>query len=110
MQQTVDVIAKDKEDLLAETILVSGLSYSFYSVADAAMVVDLVAEPKALIGFAGARVIKQTTGAELPEGFQRAEFLLEHGFVDVIVPRTELKEKLASLLQIHEQSGRECGA
>lgn len=57
-----------------------------------------IAEPGALIGFAGERVIKQTIGQDLPEGFQRSEFLLEHGFLDAIFPRTELKEKLALLL------------
>jgi acetyl-CoA carboxylase carboxyl transferase subunit beta len=58
----------------------------------------IVAEPKALIGFAGPRVIKQTIGRDLPKGFQRSEFLLENGFVDVIVPRKELKEKLSTLI------------
>ncbi|MEZ4687430.1 MAG: acetyl-CoA carboxylase, carboxyltransferase subunit beta [Bacteroidia bacterium] len=62
-----------------------------------AMLGDLnISEPKALIGFAGPRVIKETIGRDLPEGFQSAEFLLEHGFLDYIVPRTELKEKVAS--------------
>jgi len=59
-----------------------------------------IAEPGALIGFAGPRVIEQTIGQELPEGFQRTEFLLEHGFVDMIVPRSELKAKVASLLEL----------
>jgi acetyl-CoA carboxylase carboxyl transferase subunit beta len=59
-----------------------------------------IAEPGALIGFAGPRVIEQTIGQELPEGFQRAEFLMEHGFVDMIVPRSELKAKVASLLEL----------
>lgn len=59
----------------------------------------IIAEPKALIGFAGPRVIKQTIGRDLPKGFQRSEFLLENGFVDVIVPRKELKEKLTTLLK-----------
>lgn len=59
----------------------------------------IIAEPKALIGFAGPRVIKQTIGRDLPKGFQRSEFLKENGFVDVIVPRKELKEKLTTLLQ-----------
>ncbi|MEE9430987.1 MAG: acetyl-CoA carboxylase, carboxyltransferase subunit beta [Melioribacteraceae bacterium] len=58
----------------------------------------IIAEPKALIGFAGPRIIKQTIGRDLPKGFQRSEFLLENGFVDVIVPRKELKEKLSSLI------------
>ena len=61
----------------------------------------IIAEPNALIGFAGARVIKQTTGSELPNGFQRAEFLLEHGFVDIIIKRDELKQKLTDLLLMH---------
>jgi acetyl-CoA carboxylase carboxyl transferase subunit beta len=57
----------------------------------------IIAEPKALIGFAGPRVIKQTIGKDLPEGFQRSEFLLENGFVDFIVNRKQLKEKVAQL-------------
>ena len=64
-----------------------------------AMLGDIIlAEPGALIGFAGARVIKQTIGQELPDGFQRAEFLLEKGFVDQIVHRRELKSSLADII------------
>jgi acetyl-CoA carboxylase carboxyl transferase subunit beta len=58
----------------------------------------IIAEPKALIGFAGPRVIKQTIGKDLPEGFQKSEFQLENGFVDFIVNRKQLKEKLSKLL------------
>lgn len=65
-----------------------------------AMLGDVIlAEPGALIGFAGPRVIQQTIRQELPEGFQTAEFLLQHGFVDAVVPRRELKSKLAQLLR-----------
>jgi len=60
----------------------------------------IVAEPKALIGFAGPRVIKQTIGKDLPKGFQRSEFLLEKGFVDTIVPRKELKDRLFKLIDL----------
>jgi acetyl-CoA carboxylase carboxyl transferase subunit beta len=64
-----------------------------------AMLGDLIiAEPGALIGFAGQRVIANTIKAELPEGFQRAEFLLEHGFIDMIVPRKDLRSELAKLI------------
>ncbi|MCT0226993.1 acetyl-CoA carboxylase, carboxyltransferase subunit beta [Synechococcus sp. CS-1331] len=67
-----------------------------------AMLGDLIlAEPKALIGFAGRRVIEQTLREKLPEGFQTAEYLREHGFVDAIVDRTRLKGTLASLLKLH---------
>lgn len=59
----------------------------------------IIAEPKALIGFAGPRVIKQTIGRDLPKGFQKSEFLLDNGFVDVIVPRKELKDKIDQLLK-----------
>jgi acetyl-CoA carboxylase carboxyl transferase subunit beta len=59
-----------------------------------------IAEPEALIGFAGPRVIKETIGKDLPKGFQSSEFLLEHGFVDLIVPRTELRSKLSELLHM----------
>ena len=68
-----------------------------------AMLGDIIlAEPKALIGFAGPRVIEQTIGQKLPEGFQRAEFQLEHGFVDAIVERGFLKETLENILNIHK--------
>lgn len=59
----------------------------------------IVAEPKALIGFAGPRVIEQTIKQKLPQGFQRSEFLLEHGMIDRIVPRAEMREELARLLR-----------
>ncbi|RMG66984.1 MAG: acetyl-CoA carboxylase carboxyltransferase subunit beta, partial [Calditrichaeota bacterium] len=59
-----------------------------------------IAEPGALIGFAGQRVIKQTIGQDLPEGFQRAEFLMEHGFVDLIVPRQEMRCTLSRLIDL----------
>ncbi|MEL7832443.1 acetyl-CoA carboxylase, carboxyltransferase subunit beta [Fodinibius sp. Rm-B-1B1-1] len=59
-----------------------------------------IAEPEALIGFAGPRVIRQTIGRDLPEGFQRSEYLLEHGFLDFITPRPQLKEKLSNLIKI----------
>lgn len=60
----------------------------------------LMAEPEALIGFAGPRVIKETIKKDLPKGFQRSEFLLEHGFLDFIISRKELKEKIAVLIEI----------
>ena len=59
-----------------------------------------LAEPGALIGFAGQRVIKQTIGEDLPEGFQRAEFLFEKGFLDLVVPRDELKDRVTEILDI----------
>jgi acetyl-CoA carboxylase carboxyl transferase subunit beta len=66
-----------------------------------AMLGDLnIAEPKALIGFAGPRVIEQTIRQQLPEGFQRSEYLLDHGMVDMIVPRQEMKKKLSQALRI----------
>ncbi len=72
-----------------------GISASF------GMLGDLnIAEPGALIGFAGPRVIKETIKKDLPEGFQRSEFLLEHGFLDFIVPRKDLKEKLSKVLYL----------
>nr|WP_296049565.1 acetyl-CoA carboxylase carboxyltransferase subunit alpha [uncultured Blautia sp.] len=68
-----------------------------------AMLGDIIlAEPKALIGFAGPRVIEQTIGQKLPKGFQRAEFLLEHGFIDKIVERDEQRIVLADILKLHE--------
>ncbi len=69
-----------------------------------AMLGDLnIAEPRALIGFAGPRVIEQTIRQQLPDGFQRSEYLLEHGMVDMIVPRQELKARLSQILRIFQQ-------
>ena len=65
----------------------------------------ILAEPQALIGFAGRRVIEQTIKQELPEDFQKAEFLLEHGFVDQIVPRTQLRQRILDLINIHTMKG-----
>ena len=72
-----------------------GVSASFAMLGDI-----IIAEPGALIGFAGQRVIKQTVGVDLPEGFQRAEFLLEHGLVDMIVDRADMQQTLADLLKL----------
>lgn len=72
-----------------------------------AMLGDLIlAEPKALIGFAGRRVIEQTLREKLPDNFQTAEYLQDHGFVDTIVPRTELRATLATLLRLHRSAER----
>ena len=73
-----------------------GVSASFAMLGDITL-----AEPGALIGFAGPRVIEQTIGQKLPEGFQRAEFLQNHGFVDAVVPRRELRSTLERLLALH---------
>ena len=72
-----------------------GVAASFAMLGDV-----IVAEPKALIGFAGPRVIEQTIRQKLPEGFQRSEFLLEHGMVDLIVERKQLKARLAELVTL----------
>jgi acetyl-CoA carboxylase carboxyl transferase subunit beta len=71
----------------------AGIMASFASLGDL-----IVAEPKALIGFTGPRVIEQTIRQKLPQGFQRSEFLLEHGLIDMIVPRKIMKETLSKLL------------
>jgi acetyl-CoA carboxylase carboxyl transferase subunit beta len=72
-----------------------------------AMLGDIhVAEPGALVGFAGPRVIKQTIGQDLPDGFQRSEFLLEHGFIDVIIHRHELKNRIASILKFFKHTNQ----
>jgi acetyl-CoA carboxylase carboxyl transferase subunit beta len=72
-----------------------------------AMLGDIhIAEPGALIGFAGPRVIKQTIGQDLPPGFQRSEFLLEHGFIDVIVHRNELKNHISGILKFFQHKNQ----
>lgn len=68
----------------------------------------IISEPKALIGFAGPRVIEQTIRQKLPEGFQRAEFLLEHGFIDKIVDRDKLKTTLGLILKLHGEESNDC--
>ena len=78
-----------------------GVTASFASLGDI-----ILAEPNALIGFAGPRVIEQTMGEGLPEGFQRSEYLLDHGFVDAIVHRKDMRERLAQLLQLHKKGGK----
>jgi acetyl-CoA carboxylase carboxyl transferase subunit beta len=67
----------------------------------------IIAEPKAMIGFAGPRVIKETIRAELPAGFQRAEYLLEHGMVDLIIERKDLRHTLASVLKMLASDGQQ---
>lgn len=74
-----------------------GVTASFASLGDI-----ILAEPGAMIGFAGPRVIEQTIGQSLPEGFQTAEFLLEHGFIDKIVERKDLKDTLSKLVKLHK--------
>ena len=78
-----------------------GVTASFASLGDI-----MLAEPGALIGFAGPRVIEQTIGETLPEGFQRAEFQMEHGFVDAVVPRKDLRDTLIRLLKLHGKGER----
>ena len=101
MAKVSAAVAKHNEaGLLYITVLTDpttgGVTASF------AMLGDIIlAEPGALIGFAGPRVIEQTIGQKLPDGFQRAEFLLEHGFVDQIVPRDQLRHTLGTLLKLH---------
>jgi len=78
-----------------------GVTASFASLGDI-----MLSEPGALIGFAGPRVIEQTIKEQLPEGFQRAEYLLDHGFLDQIVPRSQWRAVLSRLLALHEKGGR----
>ena len=79
-----------------------GVTASFAMLGDV-----ILAEPKALIGFAGPRVIRQTTGEKLPDGFQRAEFLLEKGMIDAIIERKNMREELGKLLRLHNQKAAE---
>jgi acetyl-CoA carboxylase carboxyl transferase subunit beta len=72
----------------------AGVMASYASLGDV-----IIAEPKALLGFAGPRVIQQTIGQELPEGFQSSEFFLEHGFLDMVVPRKDLRKNISLLLE-----------
>ena len=99
MAKTSAVIARLREEGIP---FVSALTDPVYGGVSAslAMLGDIiVAEPKALIGFAGPRVIEQTVREKLPEGFQRSEFLLEHGAIDMIISREELRPRVASVLR-----------
>ena len=102
MAKTSAAVAKlDDAGLLNITVFTDpttgGVTASFASLGDI-----ILAEPNALIGFAGPRVIEQTINQKLPEGFQRSEFLLEHGFIDKIVERKDMKKTLAQILELHK--------
>lgn len=102
MAKTTEALSKlDKEGILYISVITDptygGVTASF------AMLGDIIlAEPGAMIGFAGQRVIEQTIGESLPEGFQTSEFLLEHGFIDKIVERKELKNTLSNLIILNK--------
>lgn len=105
MAKTSSALAKlDKAGLLYISVLTDpttgGVTASFASLGDI-----ILAEPNALIGFAGPRVIEQTIKQKLPEGFQRSEFLLEHGFIDKIVERKYMKSTIANLIRLHQRKG-----
>lgn len=98
MAKTSAVLARLREEGVPFISVLTDPVYGGVS-ASLAMLGDvIVAEPRALIGFAGPRVIEQTVREKLPEGFQRSEFLLEHGAIDMIIPRSELRPRLARLL------------
>lgn len=102
MAKTTAALTKlDEAGLLYISVLTDptygGVTASFASLGDI-----VLAEPHAMIGFAGQRVIKQTIGEELPDGFQTAEFLLEHGFIDKIVERKDLKDTIYKLIMFHK--------
>ena len=106
MAKTSPAIAKlNEKGLLYISVLTDpttgGVTASFASLGDI-----ILAEPKALIGFAGPRVIEQTIKQKLPEGFQRSEFLLEHGFIDKIVERKDMKLTLSKLVRLHTKGGK----
>lgn len=105
MAKTSAALAKlDEAGVLYISVLTDpttgGVTASFASLGDI-----IIAEPGALIGFTGPRVIEQTIKQKLPEGFQRAEFVRQHGFVDMIVHRPVLKETLANILALHREEG-----
>lgn len=103
MAKTTSAVAKmNKDGILYISVLTDptygGVTASFASIADI-----VLAEPGAMIGFAGQRVIQQTIGQSLPEGFQTAEFLLDHGFIDKIVERQNMKKTIFDLIQFHKR-------
>ena len=99
MAKTSAVLARLREEGIPFISVLTDPVYGGVS-ASLAMLGDvIVAEPKALIGFAGPRVIEQTVREKLPEGFQRSEFLLDHGAIDMIISRSELRSRVASVLR-----------
>ncbi len=106
MAKTSAALARhDEKGLLFISILThpttGGVTASF------AMLGDIIlAEPNALIGFAGPRVIEQTIRQKLPEGFQKSEFLLDHGMIDKIVSRSELRTTIGKLLKYHQKEAK----
>lgn len=109
MAKTCGALSKlSEQKILYITVMTDpttgGVPASFASMGDI-----ILAEPGALIGFTGPRVIEQTIRQKLPEGFQTAEFLLAHGFVDMVVPRPQMKSTLASILDLHSYGGAQHG-
>lgn len=107
MAKTVEALTKlDEAGLLYISVLTDptygGVTASFASLGDI-----ILAEPRSMIGFAGQRVIEQTIGEKLPEGFQTSEFLLEHGFIDKIVERKDLKNMLYQLILYHKGENKQ---
>ena len=103
MAKTTSALSKlNEKGILYISVLTDpttgGVTASFASLGDI-----ILAEPDALIGFAGPRVIEQTIGEKLPEGFQKSEFLLEHGFIDKIVERKDMKSTLAQIIRLHKK-------
>ena len=106
MAKTSGAVAKHSEvGLLYITVMTDpttgGVTASFASLGDI-----IIAEPKVLIGFAGRRVIEGTIKQKLPDDFQSAEFMLESGFVDMIVERKKIRRTIAHLLKLHKQGGK----
>ncbi|MDU6358586.1 MAG: acetyl-CoA carboxylase, carboxyltransferase subunit beta [Clostridiales bacterium] len=107
MAKTSAALARhDEKGLLYISVLTNpttgGVTASFAMLGDI-----IIAEPNALIGFAGPRVIEQTIRQKLPQGFQRSEFLLEHGMIDCIVERKDMRDSLYKLLKFHAKEGRD---
>jgi acetyl-CoA carboxylase carboxyl transferase subunit beta len=107
MAKTCGALARlDEAGILYISVLTDpttgGVTASFAAMGDI-----VLAEPGALIGFTGARVMEQTIRQKLPEGFQSAEFLLQHGFIDKVVPRIHLRRTLAAMLDLHTAGGKE---
>jgi acetyl-CoA carboxylase carboxyl transferase subunit beta len=100
MAKTSAAIARYKKSGLPYISILADPTFGGVSASFAMSGDIIIAEPKSLIGFAGARVIEQTTKQQLPENFQTAEFLLQHGMIDMIVSRKELKQTITNLLSL----------
>ena len=103
MAKTSGALARHREHHLGYIVIITNPTYGGVSASFATLGDVIISEPGAMVGFAGPRVVQETTRAVLPEGFQTAEFLLDHGLIDRVTERKNLRKELAFLLEIFKK-------